>query len=399
MKANALIVGGGMITQEVILPTVFQQRRRGKIGHILIASRRRATIDKLEKLFPDESFEGYPGKGTPAEQSCPDAYRDALRLLPKPGIVFVATPDHIHTQVILDALESGFHVIVQKPLCLKMDEADRIAETARACAGYVMTDYHKRFDLALCALQYRYRRKMMGEAICAFAWHQQRREIPLKWFRQWCQQSSPFEYLGSHYVDMFHFVTGLKPSKVIAFAQQKFLPAHGINACDAVQAIIIWQNGAVEYVQTSWILPDGNPCLSNQGFQITCTEGEFFADNADRNSNFVTTSAGYERFNPYFFKPYVDRDDPEKNEFRGYGADSIIQGIDDCLTIFEATSGKPEEEARKIRAQMIAKLEKTRPLLEEAAISVAVIEAARMSFTSGNLPVMFDEALHPKLAQ
>ena len=41
---NALVVGGGMISSEVILPTLFRSRKEGKISDVLIATRRVKTI-------------------------------------------------------------------------------------------------------------------------------------------------------------------------------------------------------------------------------------------------------------------------------------------------------------------------------------------------------------------
>jgi hypothetical protein len=31
--------------------------------------------------------------------------------------------------------------------------------------------------------------------------------------RGWCDKSSPFEYIGVHYVDAYYFITGLKPPR------------------------------------------------------------------------------------------------------------------------------------------------------------------------------------------
>src|SRR5262245_33736479 len=119
LTLSALVVGGGMITEEVVLPTVLQQKRLGKIGSIMVVSRRAATIERLQKIFPGQ-FEGLPDPArNDAEASHPEGFREAIGQLPKPGIVIVATPDHLHTPVILAAVEAGHHVVVEKPLCLK----------------------------------------------------------------------------------------------------------------------------------------------------------------------------------------------------------------------------------------------------------------------------------------
>ena len=45
--------------------------------------------------------------------------------------VVVATPNHLHAPIALDAIEAGKHVIVEKPLCLTLEQADRMIDAAR----------------------------------------------------------------------------------------------------------------------------------------------------------------------------------------------------------------------------------------------------------------------------
>ncbi|HOK79406.1 MAG TPA: Gfo/Idh/MocA family oxidoreductase [bacterium] len=386
-ELNILVIGGGMITQQVILPVLIDEKEKGKISSIAVASRRKDTVEKLSALFPQAKIKGYPEK----KDSDPDAWKIAIKELERPAVVIVATPDDLHAEMALTAIEQCHHVIVQKPLCLTVKDAKNILEQSRKNAVYVFTDYHKRHDLALRAAQYKYRKGELGEVLCGHAWHEQRREIPLKYFRNWCERSSPFEYLGTHYIDMFYFITSLLPKKVIAKGQKKLLISLGINAYDSCQAFVTWSNGAVQYLQTSWILPEANPCLSNQGFQITCTEGEFRADNANRNSNFSTTKNGYELFNPYFFKPYLDWNNLEKTKYSGYGADSIIQAIDDCLEIAQQTLHLDRKKALEKRKELINKFEKTRPLPNQAIIATSVIEAGKMSMMKEGKAVVIDK--------
>ncbi len=385
---NVLVVGGGMISAEVVLPTVFQARRTGLVGDVSIASRRAQTVLDLRKIFPAEAFAGWPMDRNP-EASHPNAYKDAIKDLKQPGCVIVATPDHLHTPVILDAVAAGFDVVVQKPLCLRVAEAHRIAAAAAKANRYVYTDFHKRHDKAVRAAKYKYSTGELGEALCGHAWIEERREMPLKVFARWAGESSSFEYIGCHYVDAFHFITGLRPRRVAAFRQHKLLKQLGHAAWDAVQAVIEWENDAAFYVQTSWVLPDANPNLTNQGFQLTCAQGEYRADNADRNSNFVTQTGGVQRYNPHFFKPYNDWDDPAKTEWVGYGGDSILQPLLDIARLNAVGAAE--------RRRMIGQFEKTRPLPRQALIATAVNEAVRLSVTHGSRFVVFDRQLRPKL--
>lgn len=398
-KIPVLVVGGGMISEEVVLPTVFQEQKRGRIGPISIASRRAATIKHLKEFFPKSEFKGYPDpqKETDLERSHPDDYIKAITDLEEHGIVIVATPDHLHTPVIMEAINAGHHVIVQKPLCLKVAEAHQILDTANEKGIYVLTDYHKRHDRAVRAAKYRYSIGELGEMLHGHAWIEEKREMALEVFARWCEHSSPFEYVGIHYADAYYYITGLKPKKLVAFGQKKFLPKHGKNAFDAVQATIEWEDGSVLFIQTSWVCSEHNSALTNQGLQLSGTEGEYWADHKARNLHFVTQKRGYEDFNPNFFKCYNDWDNPDEIEWVGYGYDSIKQGLDDIRALEEKTLSLSENQAIALRRDIISKLGKTRALPNQALIGTAINEAVRLSIANENRYVTFDNQMYPKL--
>lgn len=395
-KLPVLVVGGGMISQEVILPTLFQERRRGKVGEVLVASRRAETISAIQKLFPNEAFRGYPDPTrTKADASCPDIYKQALRDLPERGAVIVATPDHLHTPVVLEAIRAGRHCVVQKPLCLKVAEAHRILRAARQKGIYVLTDYHKRHDRAIRAARYKFRRGELGEMLHGHAWIEERREMPLHYFARWCDKSSSFEYLGVHYADAYYFITGLLPKRVVAFGQKKLLPKLGKDAYDAVQATIEWQDGSVLWIQTSWVCSEHQTALTNQGLQLSGTEGEYWADHKNRNLYFCTQERGFEHFNPDFFKTYDDWDDDSQVQHVGYGYDSIVQGLNDLRAIEQATLGMSPAKAFVKRKAMLAALEAHRALPSQALIGTAINEAVRLSVESGSRFVTFDKRMRP----
>lgn len=396
-RLPVLVVGGGMITEEVILPTIFQEQKRGRVGNVSVASRRPATIKHLREVFNRYEFRGYPDPSKYADLESDEStiYKQAIKDLEEHGVVIVATPDHLHTPVILEAIDAGHDVIVEKPLCLKVAEAHQIMNSAREKGIYVLTDYHKRHDRAIRAVKYKYSKGELGEMLHGHAWIEEKREMPLKVFARWCEKSSPFEYIGVHYADAYYFITGLKPKRLVAFGQKKFLPKHGKDAFDAIQATIEWEDGSVLFIQTSWVCSEFNSALTNQGLQLSGTEGEYWADHKDRNLHFVTQAHGYEDFNPNFFKGYNDWDDPDEVEWVGYGYDSIKQGLDDIRNIVFQTLSLDQEQAMAKRKEIIAKLEKTRALPNQALIGTAINEAVRLSLANNNCFVGFDEQLYP----
>jgi myo-inositol 2-dehydrogenase / D-chiro-inositol 1-dehydrogenase len=65
----------------------------------------------------------------------PQHFTDYHHLLDLPDVdmVVVGVPNHLHCQIALDAAAAGKHVVMEKPLCLNLAEADRmIAACARA---------------------------------------------------------------------------------------------------------------------------------------------------------------------------------------------------------------------------------------------------------------------------
>ena len=139
-RVDVLVIGGGMICEELVLPTVFQHRRLGNVGKVSVVSLNSGIISRLRGIFPDEEFEGAPEpEKHPADQDMPQEYKRSISELGDPSLVYVTTPDHLHTQMVLDSIEAGHHVVCMKPLCLKVAEAWRIIERAEDLGAYVFT--------------------------------------------------------------------------------------------------------------------------------------------------------------------------------------------------------------------------------------------------------------------
>src|SRR5205809_443893 len=58
---------------------------------------------------------------------------DYREVLARPDInaVIIATPDHWHSQIAIDAMKAGKDVYVEKPIVQHLDEGERVIECAR----------------------------------------------------------------------------------------------------------------------------------------------------------------------------------------------------------------------------------------------------------------------------
>jgi predicted dehydrogenase len=80
-----------------------------------------------------------------------EVYQDYRKLLDRQDIdaVTIGTPDHWHVKIAIDALRSGKHVYVEKPLSLTVDEGKAICKVARESDKIVQvgTQQRSEFDL------------------------------------------------------------------------------------------------------------------------------------------------------------------------------------------------------------------------------------------------------------
>ena len=72
---------------------------------------------------------------------------DSLEVISNPAInaVVVATGEHQHVEPVLQALQMGRHVLVEKPIALKLEDADRLIAAAAQSSGSLHVGYSRRF--------------------------------------------------------------------------------------------------------------------------------------------------------------------------------------------------------------------------------------------------------------
>ncbi|MCK5794442.1 MAG: Gfo/Idh/MocA family oxidoreductase, partial [Anaerolineales bacterium] len=206
---NVTVVGGGMITHDQILPSLYHMQRRGEVGEISICALNSAPLRQLaeeptfSEAFPGLSFTPYPPLDTPADQSFPGIYREVINSMPKGSLVVVAVPDQLHYDVIRFALDSGQHVLTVKPLVLTYSEAVVIEKIALEKGLFVGVEYHKRFDRRSLEARRQYRAGRLGEFRCGESklvepWYYRHSNFQ-NWFTR--ENTDPFTYGGCHYVD------------------------------------------------------------------------------------------------------------------------------------------------------------------------------------------------------
>lgn len=267
---KVLLLGGGMIAHDQILPALYHMQRRGRIGAITVCARRRETLQKLAdapalgRAFPGQSF----GADT-------RPYGEIMAGLPARQLVIVGLPDQLHFDAVMTALRHDQNVLCVKPLVLTVAESKTIEAEARCRGLLVSVEYHKRFDDRSLMARQRYRAGMFGEfklgTACLFEKWYYRHSNFQEWFT--CDATDAFTYIGCHYVDLVHYITGLLPTAVSVHGVKDRFP-NGKEGWLWTDARVIWENGACLNVQNGLGFPDEAPGSNTQGLTMYFSRGD-----------------------------------------------------------------------------------------------------------------------------
>ena len=112
---DVTIVGGGMITHDLILPVVYHMQRTGTVKDIKVCSLDTPPLMKLKnsemirKAFPGQDFQAFPELTESEEKKCPELYKEVLTNMKPRQRVIVDMPDQLHYEVIMVALLNEQH--------------------------------------------------------------------------------------------------------------------------------------------------------------------------------------------------------------------------------------------------------------------------------------------------
>jgi predicted dehydrogenase len=319
-----------------------------------------ATRSERSATRAADDFAAWTGK-RPATYHGETPWHNVLAAYPDLDVLAISTPDHLHTEPVLAALKAGCHVLVEKPLCLATAEADSIIAAADAHGRVVCVDMHKRFDPDHMRIRNDIRNRI-GAPLYGTAVLEEPLEVSTSTFK-WAEQSDPFSYVGPHWVDLFHYYYGAKPVGLTAVGQKRRLVRDGINAYDAVQVRVDWDNGMSITFQNNWITPPDFEGPVNQGHEIVGSDGKVESDQQYRGFRFWYAGGGSRTSNNHFTRD-VPRPDGTR-AYIGYGTDSLIVGLLAVCRI-------------KFLGETLADVKPGFPTPEEGRITVAIVHAARL---------------------
>jgi len=411
---EVVVVGGGMITYDLILPSLYHLQRTGIVGKIKVCALDSAPLKALQtskeisEAFPDQDFEAYPPVSEPEENKFPELYKDVITGMKPRQMVVVAMPDQFHYTVVMEALRNNQHVLCVKPLVLKYEQAAEIEKIAYDKGLFVGVEYHKRFDRRSlmakrsCELGH-FGEFVMGEAKLIEPYYYRSSNFQ-NWFT--CDKTDPFVYIGCHYVDLVYFITGLKPVEVSVSGVKRRFP-NGNEAYMWAHGRVRFENNALLSVIDGLGYPDQAAGSNDQSLQMFF-EGDGKTGMIKHNDQFRGVEHSYlegigcggSYFNyvsPDFYKlvPW------EGKGYKpiGYGYESVAASVTMAYNIENEVIKLPENESLTKRRDIIKEVD-NRGIIATPAnsyINELVVEAARISILNDGLPVTIEYGSNPHI--
>jgi predicted dehydrogenase len=88
-----------------------------------------------------------------AEEYSTRAFTDWRALIGKTDVVSIATTTETHCEIACAFLEAGVHTLVEKPISITLDEADKIIAASEASGAKLMVGQLERYNPAMVALR------------------------------------------------------------------------------------------------------------------------------------------------------------------------------------------------------------------------------------------------------
>lgn len=413
---DVTIIGGGMITYDLLLPTVYHLQRTGYINKIKICALDSSPLKTLKnsremkEAFPGQDFEAFPSVKEPEKNKFPELYKEVIAKMKPRQIVIVAMPDHLHYPVVMEALKHNQHVLCVKPLVLKYDQSVEIEKTAYERGLFVGVEYHKRFDRRSLMAKRGCELKQFGEFVIGEAKLIEPYYYRSSNFQNWftCDQSDPFVYIGCHYVDLVYFITGLKPVEVSVSGIKGKFP-NGNEAYMWANGRVRFENNAILSVIDGLGYPDqaagsneqnlqmffegpGKTGMIKHNDQFRGVEHSYLEGIGCGGSHFNYVSPDFYRIVPWEGKGYKPI---------GYGPESVSATLTMVHSIENEVEGMPATDSLKRRQKIIKEVDKKGIIATPAnsSINELVVEAARLSILNNGefVTIEYGKKPHVKL--
>ena len=190
-----------------------------------------------------------------AEKYGVPAFPSAEKMLEKVGkaidVLSILTPSGCHARNTVDLAPYGKHIVVEKPMALTPDDADRMIEACDLAGVKLFVVKQNRFNPPVLRLREAFDAGRFGKLVMGSVRVRWRRDQGYydqdSWRGTWAQDGGVFANQASHHVDLLEWFLG-EPETVYATARTALV---NIETDDTGVAVIRFRNGTIGVVEAT----------------------------------------------------------------------------------------------------------------------------------------------------
>lgn len=169
----------------------------------------------------------------------------------KPELVSIATESGLHGEIALYCIEKGVHVIIEKPMAMSLEEADRIISLSEKKGVKVAACHQNRFNIAVQEMRQALEAGRFGKlshGSVHVRWNRnQEYYTQAPWRGTWAQDGGALMNQCIHGIDLLRWMMGDEVESVYGVTKQQF--HHYLEAEDLGMAVVKFKNGAVATIE------------------------------------------------------------------------------------------------------------------------------------------------------
>ena len=169
----------------------------------------------------------------------------------RPDLVAIATPSGEHARIALDAISAGAHVIIEKPIALRLSDATAIIEAGKKAGRLVCANHQNRFNKSI---QYIRKALVSGRfgkllhGVVHVRWNRGESYYrQANWRGTWAQDGGALMNQCIHNIDLLRWMMGDSITEVFAYTDQLLHPY--LEAEDLGIALVRFSNGAYGIIE------------------------------------------------------------------------------------------------------------------------------------------------------
>ena len=210
-----------------------------------------------------------------AELQVASTYTNYKEMLDKEGLdaVYVATPDQYHRDPVVDSLEAGCHVIVEKPMTTKQEDAEEICKVVDRTGKKFQINFNHRWLSPYHKIKAMIDEGDLGEPVIGYARKNNPILVPTSMLASWAKDSSPAWFMSSHDIDLMVWWFDANPVEVYARGIKRVLKARGMDTYDGIQSLVTFDGDQFATFEAAWIYPNTSPYMPDSYMEVIGTKG------------------------------------------------------------------------------------------------------------------------------